>query len=464
MYSGGTGTGTSGGVSAAANAHHKRIHTHTYRTSGSGGSGDAGSGYNVCNTSTWDNYKPPLLTEQLLLAHNRGMEKKMIDSYKEGKKGDLKFLKNRLRKAAHNQAMKKAHHHSWKEINDKVHKSLPGPVASAVDPQASTIQLWPPFSVANATAVPMHVRPTQSASGTVQPSTSMMSSTAQMSSQQRPTEQPLQHPNAPQAMYSNLIPAYYIPPHISSNAKPSGGYFVSVPTIFSQQPLQVQTFQGLYHSMEPHGLPGAFGGAPQMRGPGASIPQARGSMVSQMASHQANRDLSPDLQNTVSIDSSIIDEASRSINHDKGSPSNRGPSKSAFKFQRPSSRTGSRATSVKAEPGSALESNLESNASVSASVKAMKMPSPRRGYVNAADPRRLQEQAIESTDSSMCSLLKSSDDFTPTTSNGSEDDEKECCPARPSLPDPFWLTNVEMTPQLVSILRMKTKREKLVKS
>ena len=48
----------------------------------------------------------------------------------------------------------------------------------------------------------------------------------------------------------------------------------------------------------------------------------------------------------------------------------------------------------------------------------------------------------------MCSLLKSSDDFTPTTSNGSEEDEKECCPARPSLPDPFWLTNVEMTPQL----------------
>ena len=85
------------------------------------------------------------------MAHNRGMEKKMIDSHMEGKKGDLKFLKNRLKtaKAAHHPAIKKAHH--------QVHKQLPGPVAPGVDPQASTIQLWPPFSVAN-TAVPMQVR------------------------------------------------------------------------------------------------------------------------------------------------------------------------------------------------------------------------------------------------------------------------------------------------------------------
>jgi hypothetical protein len=66
-------------------------------------------------------YKSPLLTEQLLLAHNRGMEKEMIDSYKEGRKGDLKFLKNRMKtaKAAH-QAMKKTHHNSWKAVHEKV--------------------------------------------------------------------------------------------------------------------------------------------------------------------------------------------------------------------------------------------------------------------------------------------------------------------------------------------------------
>ena len=486
LYSG--DTGTSGGVSAAANAHHKRIHAHTYRTVGSGGSGgsgvDTGSGYNVCNpvsSSPWDNYKPPLLTEQLLSAHNRGMEKKMIDSYKEGKRGDLKFLKNKLRRAAHHQAMKKAHsHHPWKHVNDKVHKTLnPRPAVNpaVVDPQASTIQLWPPFSVANGVAatLPIQVRPTQS-----QPLTTMLSSTAQVASSHQQQHQQLQRPNltegqssaaagSTQAMYSNLIPAYYIPPHISSNQKPTGGYFVSVPTLFSQQPLQVQTFQGLYHPMD-HGLQaGNFRGTPsQMRGPGLIDGSSLSPEAGRVAGHQGHqainhhRQISPDLQNTYSsIDSSIIDEHAnlRSIgNHDLKSQSNnrdRAGSKPSFKFQRPPSRTGSRATSVKGEPGSALESNLESNASISASVKAIKMPSPGyRGFIaTGSDRGLLQEQVMESTDSSMYSLLKSSDDFTPTTSNGSEEDEKDCGGvsgglARPNLPDPFWLTNVEMTPQL----------------
>merc|ERR1712223_1934742 len=145
VYSGGTGTGTSGGVSAVANAHHKRIHNRTYGQSASGGSADNVSGYmGGSGVDPWSSYyKSPLLTEQLLLAHNRGMEKEMIDSYKEGRKGDLKFLKNRMKtaKAAH-QAMKRTHHNSWKAVHEKVHKQLPGPVGvSGVDPQASNIQL-----------------------------------------------------------------------------------------------------------------------------------------------------------------------------------------------------------------------------------------------------------------------------------------------------------------------------------
>lgn len=350
-YSGGTGTGTSGGVSANANAQYKRIHTHTYHHSGSGGSGDTGSGYNGGNTG-FDNYKSPLLTEQLLLAHNRSMEKKLTDSYKEGKKGDLKFLKNRLKsaKVAHHQAIRKTHHHSWKEVHDKVHKQLPGSVVpAAVDPQASTIQLWPPFSVANA-ALPMQVQPSQSVAGSMQPSTTMMaaSSGPQISSQQRAMhyETPTHHHTnqQPQPMYSNLIPAYYIPPHISSNQKPTGGYFVSVPTIFSQQPLQlVQTIQGIYHPLESHSMGASFVASPQLRTAG-QMPESRGVIPNHpgMSGHQAVRgDISPDRQNTMSIDSSIIEEAhQRQRSHEKGSPSDRGPCKKAFKFQRPSSRTG----------------------------------------------------------------------------------------------------------------------------
>lgn len=120
--------------------------------------------------------------------------------------------------------------------------------------------------------------------------------------------------------------------------------------------------------------------------------------------------------------------------------------------------SGSRATSVKAEPGSALESNLESNASVSASVQAVKMASPGFIATSSRASGGLHEQVIESTDSSMCSLLKSSDDFTPTNSNGSEDDDKESGPARPTLPDPFWLTSVELTPQLTLSYQIKLKK------
>ena len=79
--------------------------------------------------------------------------------------GDLKFLKNRMKtaKAAHHQAMKKTHHHSWKGVHgDKaVHKQLSGGpvgISGLQDPQASTIQLWPPFSVANTnTVMPVQV-------------------------------------------------------------------------------------------------------------------------------------------------------------------------------------------------------------------------------------------------------------------------------------------------------------------
>ena len=48
--------------------------------SGSGGSADNVSGYmGGSGVDPWSTYyKSPLLTEQLLLAHNRGMEKEMI--------------------------------------------------------------------------------------------------------------------------------------------------------------------------------------------------------------------------------------------------------------------------------------------------------------------------------------------------------------------------------------------------
>ena len=96
---------------------------------------------------------------------------------------------------------------------------------------------------------------------------------------------------------------------------------------------------------------------------------------------------------------------------------------------------------------------MESNASISLSLQADKMVSP-GGFIATSSRASgdLHEQIIDLTDSSMCSLLKSGSDNEFTTSNGSEDDDKESGPARPTLPDPFWLTNVDVTPQVFYFL------------
>ena len=54
----------------------------------------------------------------------------------------------------------------------------------------------------------------------------------------------------------------------------------------------------------------------------------------------------------------------------------------------------------------------------------------------------------------MYSLLKSSDDFT-TTSNGSEGELDNDRKPRPTLPEPFWISNVNFTPQLTLTYQIK---------
>lgn len=103
---GGTGTaGTSGGVSAVHNIGYKRLHPHNpHGRSARGQGGNSGGGGGDCNASgdgasgtgsggngsgsVSGHYKAPLLTEELLLVHNRGMEQKMIEHYKDTKKGE----------------------------------------------------------------------------------------------------------------------------------------------------------------------------------------------------------------------------------------------------------------------------------------------------------------------------------------------------------------------------------------
>ena len=313
-----------------------------------------------------------------------------------------------------------------------------------------------------------------------------------------------------QAMYSNLIPALFFPAQMANNEKPTGGYIaVRMLTSFNQQPFQLlQPLQGHGPSMV---YPGASD-SPNLAGvnaakyvspshtrstPGGTLMEIRG-QVELEGGISPQISLSPELQNS-SLSSSIIEETlrDRTRRHhqeEEVSPDERigivGACKKSFTFQRPSSRTGSRATSIKVEPGSALESNIESNASILASVKAVKMASP-GGFLAASSSRAsvgLDDHVLETTgmylkfltkpliriyciisiynslttiifpDSSMCSLLKSSDEFTPSSCNGSEDDinDKENTP-RPNLPNPFWLTNTELTSETIMNYQIKPK-------
>jgi len=283
-----------------------------------------------------------------------------------------------------------------------------------------------------------------------------------------------------QAMYSNLIPALFFPAQMANNQKPTGGYIaVSMPTSFNQQPFQLlQPLQGHGPSMV---YPGSSADSPNLAGinaakyvspsshtrstPGGTLTEITRGQVELEGGSSPQISLSPELQNS-SLSSSIIEETlrDRTRRHhqeEEVSPDERivGACKKSFTFQRPSSAT---ATSIKAEPGSALESNIESNASISASVKAVKMASP-GGFLAASSSRAsvsvgLDDHVLETTDSSMCSLLKSSDEFTPSSCNGSEGDmnEKENTP-RPNLPDPFWLTNTELTQETIMNYQIKPK-------
>ena len=72
--------------------------------SGSGSRLGSGSGDN-----SLDQYSPPLLTQELLVLHNKDMERKMLCKYNQDKRsGDIRFLKDHKYKLAQNTALKGA--------------------------------------------------------------------------------------------------------------------------------------------------------------------------------------------------------------------------------------------------------------------------------------------------------------------------------------------------------------------
>lgn len=74
------------------------------------------------------------------------------------------------------------------------------------------------------------------------------------------------------------------------------------------------------------------------------------------------------------------------------------------------------------------------------------------------------ENASTDSSSSLYSLLKSSDEYMNTENSNNSTGEAESIPPRPVLQDPFWLQNVDVTPELIYGYRVSLVSDKNISS
>nr|UQF78880.1 period [Gampsocleis gratiosa] len=445
--------------------------------SGSGSSGSAGmptsaSRGDTATTNTSNgSYKPPLLTEALLYRHNEDMEKQMVLKHREqrNKSGDRESKMKKMsyeKLQEHCHGVKRSGSHSWEAEVFKASKhphvdGNAGPVPNtnnvpSLYQTSPTVNLWPPFSV---TMTPLHSSQPCSTHSAF-PSGNMTTSTAHV---------------------AGMVPVYYIPtgpqqarlptqgiapqehpgpPHLTP-----GGLMAPGQSPYAQQVPFMSALPGMfYHPMQP------LYGAHHMMYP---------SMM---------------LQTSAVVPASIARTGMLSSSHDEntyaggkaqveGCPSGcAGPS---TKFQRPASQ----ATSVKAEPGSALGSIASASVNramseCSKKEKSLCSPggrtSPNIGpfEYKSKDEQKNEEQSrrdlgtntgddssyssiysflrTEKSDESMRSMLgvnkdhlypcKTEDMVWETSENRMSASQIK---PRPVLKDPPWLEDVTVTPDLV---------------
>ncbi|XP_075211377.1 period circadian regulator isoform X2 [Lycorma delicatula] len=297
------------------------------------GSASGGGGGN--NDATINKYRTPHLTEELLSKHNENMEKKMVQRHRERSKSDRE---NKLKDGRHKKnydkildeqnahGVKRSGSHSWegepyktiKQTHINAEQAATGSTTAAnpynvqttttvySKPAVATstnINLWPPFSV---TVTPLH------------------------SSQ--PCATHLSYSAAP--LTNTVMPVYYLPPdHLPSSTRPTNCTTESRPSLSSyvqpQPPYGAGQFQYM-NSMMYHPVATAM--------PMFSVPPVIYSPLTLLpAPLLATQPMKPQSQSQQSGFNNI------NTQHEKKSTNS--------KLTR---RPASQATSVKAEPGSAL--------------------------------------------------------------------------------------------------------------
>lgn len=185
----------------------------------------------------------------------------------------------------------------------------------------------------------------------------------------------------------------------------------------------------------------------------------------------------PELPNCLAVSSCMLCHASseKSSGRDQPPFNPQGGSGGGKKFLvGPLSRTGSRATSVKGEPGSAIESNASATASLlkeGGGAATANNREHRSGVRTKSNPQGNESDpnnCLSTTSSSLYSFLKTSEDYSGTNDSQNSSGEevnsslrpRKAQQAKPLLCDPFWLENVVVSRELLMTYQLAGEGER----
>eukprot|EP00090_Calanus_glacialis_P014686 TRINITY_DN23529_c0_g1_i1.p1 TRINITY_DN23529_c0_g1~~TRINITY_DN23529_c0_g1_i1.p1 ORF type:complete len:1323 (-),score=302.40 TRINITY_DN23529_c0_g1_i1:347-4315(-) len=361
--------------------------------SGSGsrlGSGSRGS----------DGYIPPPLTEEHIAVHNKDMEKRMLNKFKEAKRtGEMRFLKDSVKQKLAQVAESKKNILSKNEElqirNEKKITKSYKPDQQSHDPNYKSNQV----NMDTGMDQPRHFSEAPFGNYNIAHNTTMNTGTMRQ-------------------VYSgqNHMP---FPGGLIQNPMPQGlhgftNQFIGVPTVYI--PIQGPNPQTMAQGIMLQGRGARYVPLGMMYSPMETVAEEKG--LSSKAGQTSG--MQPELPNCLAVNSCMV------------------VGQNPPKFARPLSR----ATSTKGEPGSALESN--------ASIKNKGLgtnASQAQNNGNESEPT-----AFSTSSSSLYSFLKTSDDFQSQPSSGEEEKEKKKKPLKgepPVLSEPFWNQRVKMTSDLI---------------
>ena len=401
-------------------------------TSGSGSRLGSGS-----REGMEDAYKPPALTEELLVIHNRDMEKNMLTKFKEAKRsGETRFLKDGGKfKAAQEIGSKRV---PKDIIKLKEEKGDPGRRKHSSKPEAH-LKMSVPDNVKKVDQRSLAFNDFHWSSSIGMGTPLNINGISQRSDHE-----------------DNMsFPAG----HIIQGALPGGSYqnFIQVPAVY----VPISHPGSIPPVMLPHQVPIGLmvDGSTQSLIP-VHISDPVAGFMNPMTEAKASDSESDSLRKTTVHQSKLPNclavNSCMELLHHQEKLQERGTPTSLIKNRliRLKSRDGSHHTSIKGEPGSAIESI----ASAGASVKERFFASN-----GISEEPVIKETDNESSSSeSLYSFIQSSDendpnDFTPVSfrspNNGSPEDCKVISPrlvARPLLSEPFWNENVKLDDHLIS--------------